>query len=218
MNTVIKECKNHGLCQHNIDKDGRIRCSKCASEAVQKRRDKVKVMSIEYKGNKCSVCGYNKCIGALEFHHLDPNEKEFGIAAKGYTRSWEKVKEELDKCVLVCANCHRELHYIKEINENQYTILEENIKTENKNKKHYCSKCNKELFEETKTGLCLECYKMTTRKVERPSKEELFELIKTKTFLAIGEKYGVCDNSIRKWCKDYNIPSTKKELNDYLSS
>ena len=41
---------------------------------------------------------------------LDPNKKDFGIANKGYTRSWEKVQEELDKCIMVCANCHREIH------------------------------------------------------------------------------------------------------------
>ncbi len=53
------------------------------------------------------MCGYNKYQGALDLHHL--RGKEFGIADKGYTRSWAKVKEELDKCVLVCANCHREI-------------------------------------------------------------------------------------------------------------
>lgn len=77
---------------------------------VQKRRLKIKEMSIEYKGGKCEKCGYNKCKGALEFHHLDPDTKDFGIGQKGYTRSWEKVKEELDKCIMVCANCHREIH------------------------------------------------------------------------------------------------------------
>lgn len=80
------------------------------SEAVRRRRRKVKEMSIEYKGGCCERCGYNKCIGALEFHHINPEEKEFGIAFKGYTRSWEKVKKELDKCILVCSNCHSEIH------------------------------------------------------------------------------------------------------------
>ena len=47
---------------------------------------------------------------ALEFHHLDSSQKDFSISEKGYTRSWLKVREELDKCALVCANCHRELH------------------------------------------------------------------------------------------------------------
>jgi hypothetical protein len=67
-------------------------------------------MSIDYKGSKCAICGHNKCIQVLEFHHTDPNKKDFGISAKGYTRSWKKVKEELDKCILLCANCHREVH------------------------------------------------------------------------------------------------------------
>jgi hypothetical protein len=67
-------------------------------------------MSVEYKGGKCSSCGYNKCIAALEFHHLDPSKKDFSISSSGNTRSWNKVKEELDKCVLLCSNCHREVH------------------------------------------------------------------------------------------------------------
>jgi 5-methylcytosine-specific restriction endonuclease McrA len=66
-------------------------------------------MAIAYKGGRCQVCGYDKYHGAFDLHHVDPRQKDFGIAAKGYTRSWEKVKTELDKCVLVCANCHREI-------------------------------------------------------------------------------------------------------------
>jgi hypothetical protein len=66
--------------------------------------------AVDYKGGSCELCGYSKCIEALEFHHRDPSGKGFGISSKGYTRSWRKVKEELDKCILVCANCHRELH------------------------------------------------------------------------------------------------------------
>lgn len=76
--------------------------------AVAKRRRKIKLMAIEHKGGKCQVCGYNKYPGALDLHHIN-GQKSFGIGAKGYTRSWDKVKEELDKCILVCANCHREL-------------------------------------------------------------------------------------------------------------
>ena len=78
-------------------------------KAVAKRRKKIKTLSIEYKGGKCQICGYDKYQGALDLHHVNPEEKDFGIADKGYTRSWEKVKEELDKCILVCATCHREV-------------------------------------------------------------------------------------------------------------
>ncbi len=79
-------------------------------KAVQRRREKVRLMTIEYKGGKCQICGYDRCFEALEFHHIDPTKKDFGISYKGYTRSWEKVKEEADKCILLCANCHREFH------------------------------------------------------------------------------------------------------------
>ncbi len=78
--------------------------------AVHKRRKKIRQMAIEYKGGQCQTCGYNRCIDALEFHHNNSSGKDFSISEKGYTRSWTKVKEELDKCVLLCANCHREIH------------------------------------------------------------------------------------------------------------
>lgn len=77
--------------------------------AVVKRRKKVKDLSLDYKGGKCQACGYSKCKGALELHHIDPKTKLFGIGEKGYTRSWAKVQLELDKCILLCANCHREV-------------------------------------------------------------------------------------------------------------
>lgn len=106
----VRICSKHGETEFSLEKEGRWRCLKCQTEATQKRREKIKEMAIDYKGGKCSICGYNKCSDALEFHHLDPSQKDFGIGSKGYTRAWDKVKEELDKCILVCANCHREIH------------------------------------------------------------------------------------------------------------
>src|SRR5687768_9220683 len=79
-------------------------------KAVQKRREKVRRMAVSYKGGCCQIRGYGRCIEALELHHLDPTRKDFGISYKGYTRSWEKVEEEADKCILLCATCHREVH------------------------------------------------------------------------------------------------------------
>lgn len=70
----------------------------------------LKRRAIEYKGGCCELCGYSRCVEALEFHHEDPSEKEFGLGQRGLTRSWEKIKAELDKCQLLCANCHREVH------------------------------------------------------------------------------------------------------------
>ena len=78
--------------------------------AVSKRRKRLKEMVVSYKGGKCRICGYNKCIGAFDLHHLDGKTKEFGLSTRGLTRSWVKLKAEADKCILVCANCHREIH------------------------------------------------------------------------------------------------------------
>ncbi|GEM_PF-605511 len=79
-------------------------------EAVRKRRIKLRKMARDYKGGKCESCGYSKCQRALSFHHLDPNKKSFGVSDKGLTRSWERIRDEIDKCVLICANCHMEVH------------------------------------------------------------------------------------------------------------
>lgn len=79
-------------------------------KAVHKRRKKIRQMAVNYKGGRSERCGYDRCMDALEFHHHDPALKDFSISSKGYTRSWQKVKEELDKCLILCANCHRELH------------------------------------------------------------------------------------------------------------
>jgi len=82
-------------------------------KAVAKRRKKIREMAIEYLGGKCCLCGYNRCAAALDFRHKDKNTKEFGLSQNGMTRSWERTKKELDKCILVCANCHREIHVNK---------------------------------------------------------------------------------------------------------
>lgn len=66
-------------------------------------------MAVEYKGGACQRCGYNRFAEALSFHHLNASTKEFSIA-QAYNRSWASLKSELDGCMLVCENCHRELH------------------------------------------------------------------------------------------------------------
>ena len=75
-------------------------------------RKRVKMNLVSYKGGKCEKCGYNKCVRSLEFHHLDPNEKDFTISGKSW--SFERLKKEVDKCILVCSNCHNEIHYLEE--------------------------------------------------------------------------------------------------------
>ena len=79
-------------------------------QAVAKRRKFIRLKAIQHLGGKCSRCGYSKYKEVLEFHHKNPSEKDFGISVKGHCRSWERVKTEIEKCDLLCANCHREIH------------------------------------------------------------------------------------------------------------
>lgn len=107
---IERECKYHGMTEWVLEgkNTARYRCRKCRMEAVSRRRKKLKEKAVEFLGGKCEKCGYDKCIAALEFHHL--YGKDFGLSARGLTRSWEKVEKELRKCQLLCANCHREVH------------------------------------------------------------------------------------------------------------
>ena len=108
----VKLCPIHGETEFHFyetsGRNGQWKCLKCESELAILKKQKYKLKMIEYKGNKCEKCGYNKNIAALEFHHLDPNTKKFTLSDTHHT--WEETKEELDKCILVCSNCHRELH------------------------------------------------------------------------------------------------------------
>jgi len=78
--------------------------------SVKRRRKKLRQMALDLLGGKCMICGYCRDMKALDFHHLDESQKKFGLSDRGLTRSWEKTKEEVLKCVLLCANCHREVH------------------------------------------------------------------------------------------------------------
>lgn len=88
----------------------RLESNWSGSKAVSRFRQRQKMKAVEHKGGKCALCGYDKCAQALHFHHLDPATKAFGLSSQGLTRSWTTVKTELDKCILLCANCHAEVH------------------------------------------------------------------------------------------------------------
>ena len=79
------------------------------AQAVTIKRRAIKNMLIAYKGGKCERCGYNKTSRALEFHYLNPEEKDFEIS-KVLTRNIQSLKDEVDKCILLCSNCHAEIH------------------------------------------------------------------------------------------------------------
>lgn len=83
--------------------------TKCNSCVVNTRKDAIKIRAVIYKGGCCELCGYANCLKALEFHHIDPSKKIFSISGS-HCRKWESIRAELDKCQLLCSNCHKESH------------------------------------------------------------------------------------------------------------
>jgi hypothetical protein len=97
-------------------KGSSVYCKECTGKQTLGRLRKLKIQMVEYKGGKCQnpnctvLGGYDRCMGALEFHHIDPKEKDFTPSKLKRYKFNEVVKKELDKCMLLCANCHREIH------------------------------------------------------------------------------------------------------------
>lgn len=107
--TATFECTRHGTTEFVLEGRGYYRCKRCRSAAVARRRRKVKRQLVEEAGGSCILCGYSRWQGGLQFHHVEPAGKEFHLAHRGYSRSIARSRAEVQKCVLLCANCHAEV-------------------------------------------------------------------------------------------------------------
>lgn len=108
---VCPKCGNSRNLDHFTK--GHVYCKKCFSNYTKERQQKTKQKCIDYLGGKCNDCGGKFSTHVYDFHHLDPATKEFGISKK-LTSSFENLKSELDKCVLLCRNCHRKRHALED--------------------------------------------------------------------------------------------------------
>jgi transposase len=102
-------CQKHGVTTFRLRTAGGYRCTKCSAEAVSRRRRQVKQILVREAGGACRLCGYARCVAALEFHHVVPADKRFALSYRGMARSLSRAREEAAKCVLLCANCHAEV-------------------------------------------------------------------------------------------------------------
>jgi Zn finger protein HypA/HybF involved in hydrogenase expression len=142
------------------------------------------------KEYRCESCGLSEWMGdkiPLELDHIDGDH----------------YNNQINNLRILCPNCHAKTPTYRgrnkksknsQTNKNKVQLL----KTK---KLYYCSSCKIELKSKCKTGLCLSCHSKTQRKVERPSKEQLLKEVNESSYLAVGKKYGVSDNAIRKWLK-----------------
>ena len=206
-------------------------------DRVKKRREKIKQELIQYKGGKCEICGYDKCSAALDFHHLEPSEKDFGISSSSVL-SFDRLKKEVDKCILVCANCHRELHFkedekkrAKESKELQEAFFEIMKNRESYNFKHVKSSYKylpkEEIINMINNNIkredILSKYHINNRTFNKfleennisyskrkiinnkPSKDELIELLSKFSKNKIAKMYNVTWQAVNKWCMKYEI-------------
>jgi hypothetical protein len=172
-----------------------------------------KQKAVEYKGGKCEKCGYDKSLAALVFHHRDPKEKDFRISEKN--RKWEQIEAELDKCDLLCSNCHHEEHErIAEIGRKErYEKIRSLVpeKTPGPILKTECSTCKKPIrrLESEARGkeiFCsLECVSKNQEKAKWPDKRELETLVWKNPATHLAKIFGVSDKAIKKRCKKLGI-------------
>lgn len=185
------------------------------NQVLKDYRSRRKARIIYVMGGSCKCCGYNRSQKALELHHLNPNEKEFSISK--WVVNWSETIVELAKCVLVCANCHREIHdgllkieNVSSLNEERALEISKEIDNIKSVTQHFCQDCGAPI---SRWGTyCTECSHKKQRKVVRPSRDNLKNDIRTMPMLQVGKKYGVSDNTIRKWCIAENLPSKVKEI------
>jgi transposase len=106
---IERRCPQHGRTRFVLENRGSYRCMKCRRADVSAWRRRAKQRLVEEAGGKCKACGYDRYLGALQFHHLDPSTKSFSLSRRGCTRAFAELKAEAAKCVLLCANCHAEV-------------------------------------------------------------------------------------------------------------
>ena len=173
------------------------------SDAVKKWRKTTKTKLAGAFGGKCGICGYCKCDDVLDFHHIDPTQKEFSFGSiRANCKNWGSIVLEIKKCVMLCSNCHREYHaglisdeiiltlprfdencgLLKELKDRANQIYYCNCGNERKKHSEFCSP---------------ECFSKSRQKVDWSSIDLLSEL-KTKTNSQLANELGVSEATIRK--------------------
>jgi hypothetical protein len=187
------------------------------SEAVKRWRYNCKNRIINAMGGACCICGYNKCQSSLALHHLDPNEKDFGLGTiRASPKNWLAICAELRKCVLICQNCHNEVHegitFIPDntpsfdesfVDYRKLEYVEPVVKEKAEPLWSPCPVCSK-LKPLHLINCSLECSGKAKRKVDW-DKINLEEELKTKSVVALAEELNCSDGAIHKRLKKLGL-------------
>ena len=170
----------------------------CSGSVIKSHTLKLKLFKDGIKAKQCEICGVSQWQGVelpLELHHKDGDH----------------YNNELSNLMILCPNCHS----IQEGNSGKAVKSKEEIAKLAKEAKRTasCVICGKPITRNS--TYCPECYARESRIVERPSREELKNLIRTTSFLQIGKTYNVSDNAVRKWCIGYGLPKKSSDIKSY---
>lgn len=173
------------------------------NDAVKNWRKNLKERALKLFGGRCVCCGYNTCSAALEFHHLEPAHKDFTLSSVYKNpKSWDAIVKELEKCALVCANCHREIHYgSRSIEYKCYldkTLIDYRLYETDKYKKCICGIT----IIKTKKYCSPECCARDRQTIKWEQERDSILHLKDDlnlSYIQIAHKYNTSDNTIRKW-------------------
>lgn len=161
------------------------------SEGVIRWRQRVKQKLVAAFGGACAICGYDRCSQALDFHHLDPGEKDFAITGRGIPRAWKKVLDEAEKCVMLCKNCHTEVHA---------GLLEVPLDARRMIRPAPDAIPMRRLLVRPKRGR--QPPPPAKPKVpNRPKGKALRTMVQTSSRVAVAKRYGVSETAVRKWLR-----------------
>ena len=190
------------------------KCYAC-TKAISRRR--AKQWMVDLKGGRCLLCGYNNCVAALCFHHVEPDKKKFSLNATTVTkRATGELKRELAKCVLLCMNCHTELHAgirslpgtaLPSVQTERSAYAEQHKKEQARKLPVFiCLYCGDEfLRNQYETHCSAVCAQRAARRVQRPDKADLKKMVWEQPVSTVASRLGVSDNAVHKWCAQYDI-------------
>lgn len=185
-------------------------CKSCTNWQTIERQRRLKSVCVAYKGGMCIDCGYNDCLAAFDFHHLDSSKKDFEIGKKKTTKFNQEIMNELDKCVLLCSNCHRKRHAEMVSAPSMYKTG----KPWTKKSPSYCD-CGMVKLESSKH--CKSCenklrlFNPVNQKIAWPALELLVKKLENTSYTSLARELGVSDNAIRKFLKKRGVnPKTLK--------
>lgn len=196
-----------------------VKSNKQNTMAVTEWRRRAKRRLIEAFGGCCGVCGYNRCEWNLAFHHLDPGVKEKGF---GHYQSlaWAKIVAEIRKCVMLCHNCHGEVHarLIVDLSDcrrfdEKYSVYSRALSGMREgasvvivaNPQKPCLRCGRPLIKQQRKFCSWECAHASRREASQVDVIKLVDLLQTGSCEQAAAEFGVTGKTIRRWAHRFGV-------------